>query len=381
MKATINHDKLASSLSYTSKVVSQKPNIPVLANVLVEAEKSGIKFSATNLDMGINMWIPCKVEVLGKTTVSARYLSDFVSASTSNNVDIELKENLFEVKTQKSNASFNTIPATEFPVLPQLTEKPIFKIQSSIFMDAMDKVVFACSTDLSAGKIQQSGVLFQIDKDAAKIDLIGLDSFRLSKKTVPVSEVGEIVKDEIIVPARFLSEVSRILQDLGNVDMIDVHLSESKSQIIFKFADIEFSIRLLEGPYPDYSRILPSEHSYSFEVKKSDLEEAIKIINTFARSNLGNKTNFDMDIERSVIKLASSVAEIGENHTEIPVEKAEGVSDLNTAYNLKYLQEVVNHIAGDIVLFESKGPLAASVFKDKSDKNFVHLIMPLRREA
>lgn len=383
MKITLNHSKLAQALSYTSKAVSLKPNIPILSNVLLEVKNNTLKLSATNLDMGINMWIPGQSKADGSTTINGKYIADFVSASSGDRVDLEVEGNNLLVQTEHSNAQFAVMEAKEFPVLPAVGEKPIFKIEKDEFVVSMDKVLFACSTDMTAGRIQQSGVLFDINKEKGDVvSFIGLDGFRLSKRDSAISEFdSSLEKSEIIVPAKFLSELVKILADYNDVETIEVYLSESGSQIIFKFEDIEFSVRLLEGPYPDYRRIMPDSSSYTFEVKKSELENAIKVVNTFARGNLGNKTLFDFNLEEHKVTLVSTVTDIGEGKSEFVVSNVEGESDLNTAYTLRYLQDVVTHAKGQDIIFETKGPLAASVFKDKADSKFVHLIMPMRREV
>ncbi|MEO6728311.1 MAG: DNA polymerase III subunit beta [Candidatus Dojkabacteria bacterium] len=384
MKITLNHEKLSKLLNYASKAVSSKPNIPILSNVKLDVTKNDLKLSATNLDMGINVWIPGVVETEGSITVSAKFLADFVSASTSDNVELELKETVLQVKTSKSKANFNTIPATEFPVLPQLTETKFFSIESKELLKSLDKVIFSCSTDMSPGKIQQTGVLFEVVSEDGKDELylIGLDGFRLSKRNVKVKDLNkELTSNQVIVPARYLQEMMKIVSDMTDVDVVDIFLSENKSQIIFKIDEIEFSVRLLEGPYPDYKRILPDGSAFSFEVEKKEFESAIKVISTFARSNLAYKTLFDLDIENKQVKLKSSVADVGENETAIGVENVEGESDLNAAYNLRYLQDIVAHISGEKLKFETKGPLAASVFRDLGDEKFMHILMPLRREV
>lgn len=382
MKITLNHSKLAKSLQYASRAVSTKPNIPVLSNVLLDVSNTDIKLSATNLDMGINMWIPGKVEEEGSTTVSAKYIADFVVASSSDKVDIESKDSTLLVKTSKSKANFSTIPSNEFPPLPATPEEPLFTISSSELIISMDKVLFACSTDFSAGKIQQTGVLFELGENDEEISFIGLDGFRLSKRSAKITNLKkDLATGQIIVPARYMAEVVKILQDYSDVDSVNVYITDNKSQIIFKFDDVEISLRLIEGPYPDYKRIMPDSFSYTFEVKRSDLEEGIKIVNTFARSNLSSKTLFDFDIESNAIKLRSSVAEVGENETVIEVTSVDGSGDLNSAYNLRYLQDLVNHIKGETLKFETKGPLSASIFKDKADSKYIHILMPLRRDV
>lgn len=361
--------------------MSQKPNIPILSNVKLDATKSGLKLSATNLDMGINMWIPGVVEEEGSTTVSAKFLSDFVSATSSETVEIELKDSVLLVKTQKSKAKFNTIPASEFPILPSTGEGRFLSMTIEDFEKSMDKVLFACSNDTSPGKIQQTGVLFEV-VDEISMNLVGIDGFRLSLRKVNVNDLNkDLIGDtQVIVPARYLSDFNKILSDIEDIDKFEVFISENKTQIIFKIDEIEYSVRLLEGPYPDYKRIMPDSYTYAFDVAKSEFEGALKVISTFARSNLAYKTLFDLDIESKSVKLKSNVADIGENETSFEIENAEGEIDMNAAYNLRYLQDIVNHIKGGKLRFETKGALAASIFKDLDDENFIHLLMPLRRD-
>ena len=200
MKITLNHEKLSKLLNYASKAVSSKPNIPILSNVKLDVTKNDLKLSATNLDMGINVWIPGVVETEGSITVSAKFLADFVSASTSDNVELELKDTVLQVKTSKSKANFNTIPATEFPVLPKVTETKFFSIESKELLKSLDKVIFSCSTDMSPGKIQQTGVLFEVvsENDKDSLYMVGLDGFRLSKRKIKVKELNkELTEKEL----------------------------------------------------------------------------------------------------------------------------------------------------------------------------------------
>src|SRR5688500_11064268 len=129
MKITLNHKKLAQALLYTSKAVSLKPNIPILSNVLLEVKNNTLKLSATNLDMGINMWIPGQSKADGSTTVNGKYIADFVSASSGDKVELEVEGNNLLVQTEHSNAHFAVMESKEFPVLPYVGEKPIFKIE------------------------------------------------------------------------------------------------------------------------------------------------------------------------------------------------------------------------------------------------------------
>jgi len=380
MKITLSHEKLSKMLMYTSRAVSTKPNIPILSNVKMEVNKSNLNLSATNLDMGINLWIPGVVESEGSLTVSAKFIADFVAASAAEKVELELKDNVLTVETEKSKANFNIIPADEYPIMPVIPEKSWFRIDKNELIKTLDKVLFACSTELTPGKVHMSGVLMEVEGD--EIGFVGLDGFRLSKRLVKAIEISPLENvPQVIVPAKYLSELAKIASDASDVEEVVVYLSDNRSQIIFKLEEIEFSVRLLEGLYSDYKKIMPDTSSFTFEFKRVDMENAIKVVSTFARSNLNYKTLVDFDIENKSFKMKSSVTDVGDNETEVELINIDAQTDLNVAYNLKYLQDIVNHTKGDTIKLESKGALTANVFKDSSDEKFIHILMPLRRDA
>jgi DNA polymerase-3 subunit beta len=379
MKITLPQDKLAKALSYTSRAVSTKPNIPVLSNILIEVNKHELKMSGTNLDMGINTWIAGTVEAEGKVTASGKFLSDFINATGSGKVEMSLDGDVLHVKTQNSSAEFSTISASEFPILPRVTGTPLFTISATDLASALDKVTFACAADLVASRIQFTGVLFELtEEDPSKLTLVGIDAYRLSRKLVKVEREGKEAA-QLIVPARSLQELGRILSSEG-AENVEVYLSESKSQIIFKFGDVELSVRLLEGPYPDYKPVIPVENAYGFDIAKSEMEQATKIVNTFARSIHGNRVDMDLDLESGMLSMRTTVAELGKNETKVQVKNVAGSNDLKSAYSLQFLIDMQNHMSGDTIHFESNGPLAAAVFTDPKEKDYIHLVMPLQRD-
>lgn len=335
-----------------------------------------LQLSATNLDMGINMWIAGTVEAEGSTTVAARVFADFVNAAKSEKTTIELDGTVVRVSTESSQATFQTIAATEFPILPKPEADPVMSIQAESFGLSLDKVMFACSTDSAPGKTQQTGVFFKLSNEDNVLTLVGLDGYRLSEKKLNIKR-NSLDEFEAIVPAKALVEMVRVIQS-EDVDMVDVHVNESKTQIIFKFNEVEFSVRLLEGPYPDYQQVIPEGEDYTFLIDKNSLEDAIKVINTFARSVLGNRTNFDADPDAGELTLSSSIVDLGDNETKIKILEPVG-GKLHAAYNLRYLSEMAAAMESEHIKFQTKSPLSAAVFNDPDDPDFIHLIMPLRR--
>lgn len=378
MQITLQQSKLAKALSYIAKAVSTKPNIPVLSNVLLSVDKSTLKLSATNLDMGINMWIAGQSLADGEVTVSAKTLGDFVSETSDGKITLTVDGQLLKVVGEGSQAEFQTIPATEFPILPKITGTPVFSVAPDIFVTGLSKVLFACSTENTPGKSQQTGVYFDLPK-TGDLNLIGLDGYRLSSKKI---KVRRALEQELtaIVPGKALSELSKILLSEESVEVVEVYVNQSKSQMMFKFNEIEFSVRLLEGPYPEYKKVIPTEFDYSCEMNRNEFLQAIRIVNTFARSTLGNRTNFDLDPDSATVTLSTTVTDLGNNETKIKATQIKG-DELAAAYNLRYLGDVGNVVTGDKIIFQTKNALAAAVFLDGDDPDFLHIVMPLRREG
>lgn len=378
MQITLPQSQLAKALNYTSRAVSVKPNIPVLANILIEVAKDSLHLGATNLDMGINMWIPGQAEAEGRVTVSGKLLADFINAADGASVDILLEGDTLQVITDNSRADFQTIPATEFPVLPKVKGDPVFVLKSSDFADSVAKVAFASSTDFITSRIQYTGVLFSFEPDnAEQLTLVGLDGYRLSRKQIQVKR-AETNGLEIIVPAKSLQELVKIVQT-ETADDVEVYVNDNRSQAIFKIGDIEVSIRLLEGPFVDYHKAIPAECAYEFDVSKVELEAAMRVVNTLARTVQGHRVDWDLDLETAVLTMRSH-AELGKNQTKLKVEGVIGSSDFKAAYSLQFLMDMVSHMDGDNIHFATNGPLSAAVFTDSQDPAFLHLVMPLQRE-
>lgn len=380
MEIKIPQSKLATALNYTSKAVSNKPNIPVLSNVLLEVNKTQLHLAATNLDMGINMWIAGQVTAEGSLTVSGKFLTDFISATGDGNIVLKLEQDTLQVLTERAKADFQTIPSQEFPILPQVKGTPLFTVNSEELCKSLSKVVFACASDLVTSRVQYTGVLFELKKDEPNtVTLIGLDGYRLSRKLIQVQGLTLEADLQLIIPAKSLQEVVKILQTEAQPN-VEVYLSENKSQVIFKIEEIEISIRLLEGPYVDYHKVIPAENAFTFNVNKTDLEKAMKVVHTFARSTQGYRVDWDLDLESTTLIMKTTVSELGSNQFELKVEDVVGSNDFKAAYSLQFLLEMSGHMSGDTISFATNGPLSAAVFSDSQDKDFLHIIMPLQRD-
>lgn len=372
MKAKVLQENLSKALNIVTKAVSNKPTIPILSNVLLSLEQGYLNLTSTDLETGIKISVPADVDSTGSTTINARLVSEYINSLPSGKVSLELNGNILNIQNDQSNSDFSTISASEFPDVPVLEGIPI-EINLTNFHQVLTQTVIAAATDDSRPVL--TGLLFEIDKK--DLTIVGVDGFRLSRKIMKIEK--EYESFSIIIPAKALNEVIRTFISSTSDDLIQVYYLKNKNQIIFKHEDIELSSRLLEGEFPPYKTIIPESYNVKFEVDKESLASKIKIVSVFAKNVLGNKTIFAVDIKKKILTLKSIAAELGENKSIVDISDAEGES-YETAFNAKYLSDMVNCINGDDIIFQSNGVNKAAVFLDKNDDKFTHIIMPMRLE-
>lgn len=375
MKLSLTQENFARALSNVSKSVSTKPSIPVLSNVLLEIKDNRLYISGTDLEFGITESIGADVQKGGSTTVSARTITEFVNSLAPGKLDIELRDTTLTVSNENSSSAFNTIPTDEFPPIPEAKGDVLFQIKGDVLADSIEKVVTAIARDDSRPVL--TGVLFECIK--GELSLVGVDGFRLSKKVITIKKAP---KEDIhyIVPGKSLEEFGRIILSSDEANsLVDVLLLNDKNQLMFRFNDVTLSTRLIEGEFPDYEQILPKDNSISVKMSKEDFFDAIKIVNIFARSAIGNKCMFQIEGKKKKLALSASVDEVGENKSELSVNDAPE-ENFASAYNTRFLTDMIGVIDGDELVFETNGPTAPGVFKDSNDESFLHIIMPMRLE-
>lgn len=375
MKISVTQENLAKVLNHILKATANKPNIPVLANVLIRTERGKIKFAATNLDIAVSAWIGGDVAEEGDLTVNARLLTEFVTQLKASRVELLQSGQSLEVKSVDNQAQLYIIPADDFPTLPEVERDADLVVNAQEFKDAILKTSFAAALDQSRPVL--TGLM--LESTQRKASLVGVDGFRLSKKTLKL-EKGSTDDIKVVIPAKALMELAKIIGDVTTeTDTLNIFLLKDKNQVLFKVNEINFSSRLLEGEFPDYKNIIPSESKFGFSVNKSELTDTIKIATIFARNVMGYKTFFKVLAEEKKLALSAKVQDMGNNESQLDLSEVEG-ENYETAYNAKFLNDMVNAMTGDVIKFEANGITAPGVFKDPTDENFLHIIMPMRIE-
>ena len=374
MKFSCNQDTFSKYLNIMSRVVSNKPGLPILNNVYFEATKGKLVMKTTDLELSISTWIGADVEDDGKITLPAKQLSEFVNSVPQEKIDVTVERQNFNISTSNNSASFNTMPPDDFPNIPSVEKKeePFLQINSADFLLAVNRVAFAAATDDI--KPVLTGVKIEI-KDNGTASFVATDGLRLSKQDITI-EKGVKNKD-FLVPVRALLELSYIVNEVGEEagSMVSLFLIEDKNQVMFRVGDIDIISRLIDGEFPEYEQIIPTGYKTKCNVDRDEFLNSLKIVNIIARSVLGNKMILQIQSKENRISLSAVQSDLGKNESNFEC-KVEG-DNLKIAFSSKLLSDILNHIDSEKILFECSEAIRPGVFKIDDDNNFIHLVMPM----
>jgi len=375
MKATVLQENLDWGFSIVSRIADSNTNLPILANILLEIQEGKIKLTATDLETGINVWVPAKKGKEGKFTVPGKDLTDFVSSLPSKVLEIEKKKEKIKVSTEGYNAVFNGLAAAEFPKVPNLRDgkkteiNKKFKLDALKFVKAVKKVCFAAAVDETRPVL--TGVRIKIDNK--KMQMVATDGFRLSLEEISLEE--EIEAPVLIVPARTLMEMVRIIESEGveEDDYLKAALTKEDNQIIFAFNNVELAARLIEGDFPEFQKIIPEKGESKAVVSKDELEKAVRSASIFARKS---SNIIKLEFSKDFLEIKANSPEVGKNKVRISSElKGE---EKKIAFNYRFLADFLKNVQGDEVFIELSDPLKPGLFKMEEKTSFIHIIMPVR---
>ena len=369
MKLTILQENLIKGLNLVGRSVATRPQLPILANILLSAEEGRLRMAATNLEIGINFWAGAKIEEEGSFTVPARAFLEFISSLPKEKVEISLEEGQLVVRCDSYEASFNGIAATEFPALPSFPEEELFSLKKETLTEALQKASFAAAAD--EGRPVLTGVLFKfLGKD---LFLAATDGFRLSVVKIPNPLPKKKEETKILLPARALAEVIKATSgESGEKKEIAFALLPRGNQAIFSVENTEIVTQLIGGEFPNYEKIIPAEGGTKITVAGEDLLRAVRMAAIFARDS-SNIVRFK--IEEGKLLVSANAAQVGKNKSEIEVK---GGGEGKIAFNSRYLLDFLNVVGEKEVSLEMSSALSPGVFKIVGEENFLHIIMPVR---
>jgi DNA polymerase-3 subunit beta len=375
VKITCKQQDLSRGLSIVSHAVSNRSTLPILANILLATEHGRLKLSATNLEIGINCWVDAQIHEEGTTTVPAKLLTDFVNSLPQASVDIAVSEdtNKVNVKGEGSSANIKGMDASEFPLIPNGEDgEPPVIVDAALLKEMIEEVAIAASEDESRPVF--TGVLVQVGNE--KLTFAAADSFRLAVRTSPLP-ADDSTHGDILIPARTLTELARILPGEGAVQMI---VTPNRSQVLFHTEQIDLVSRLIEGNFPNFRQIIPKEHTTRAVVDTKTFAARVKSAALFARDS-SNITRIKIQggdnsgLEPGSVTVEATAEDLGDN-VGILNAAVDG-PEQQIIFNVKYLADVLAVIGTPEVAVEINAPTKPGVIKPVGPADYTYVIMPM----
>lgn len=372
MKAEVLQQSLNKALSITGRLISGRGQLPVLANVLIEATKEGLMFSATNLEMGVRVSGGGKVSEEGAITVPAKSLAEFVGSMGEVNVELITEGEKLKMKGGKLMATFAGIAASEFPVMPQLkagtAKNGRVEIKKKVVEEIAAQVAFAAAVDESRPVL--TGV--RIKSEGGDVWVTATDGFRLSRKRLGGGKDLEKWNSALIFPARAVAELARICSESKKEEVTMETVTEN-NQVIFDCGQVQLISRILEGNFPDIERVMPKDFKTEITVDREELTRAVRAISIFAREN---NNIVKMEIREGTIRFSAAASQTGEGEMELEAEtKGEGGI---IAFNYRYVMDFLGSVKTERVSFRMNDTLDPGVWGEDGNEDFLHIIMPVR---
>lgn len=378
MKISCLQENLSRGLSVVGRAVATRATLPVTQNVLLSADQGMLRLSATNLEIAMTTWIGAMVEEEGSVTVPARVLTDFVSSLGSDRIDITMEEGsrLLQIQSGRSQANINGTDATEFPPIPTVEDAVVARAEPSALRAAIARVAFAAATEESRPVL--TGV--EVKLQEGRFTMAAADGFRLA---VHHGDLAQSIPEEmsVIIPARTMNELSRLLGDLN--EPVDIMLTPQKGQVMFRLQGgdtVELVSQLLQGTFPNYDQLIPQGYTTRAILDSQATLRATRTAAIFARdgSNIIRMHVIPNEEEQSGGRLLISARseEIGEDQDEVDVAELEG-EEGKIAFNSRYLLDVLSVMDRGQVAIETTTSSSPGVFKPTDSDDYVHVVMPM----
>jgi DNA polymerase-3 subunit beta len=373
MRLSCLQENLNRGLNIVGRAVATRTTLPITNNVLLATDEGRLKLVATNLEMAISCWIGAKVEEEGAITVPARLLTEFVSSLPSERIDISLspRTRTLELKCARFEARISGVDAKDFPPIPKVEEGITTKVEVEALRQGINQVVFAAATEESRPVL--TGVDAQFEGNL--LTLAAADGFRLAVYKLPIA-VPVTEKTEVIIPARTLGELNRLMTDQEEV--VEITINPNKSQSLFRLKNIELVSQLVQGTFPNYAQLIPQSYNTRMVVSVAEFLRATKTASIFARDGSGIVRlviTGGGELTPGKVTVSARSEEIGDDVGEIDAI-VEG-EEAKIAFNGKYLTDVLSVLREPQVALETTTPSSPGVIRPVGVDNYVHVIMPM----
>ncbi len=370
MRFTCATKDIATAVGAASKVVNAHTTVPILSNVLLQADGGKISVRATDLELTLEHAFPAQVAEGGSVTVPAKLFASYLGNLSPGTLELTGTPTRASVKCERSNYDFHALPSDEYPPLPAAARGAQFSIAAKRFRDGIDATIFAASSEEARGAVLM-GTLLEVDGNA--LTMVATDGYRLAKFATTLE--GGSGTEKFIVPSRALAEAAR---NLGSGEEISVNaLGAQSNQLQMSSGDVSITVRLVDGQYPNYQQVIPAKFDRSITVSTAQLIGSLRRAELVA-GDRASMVKLAVANQTLIVTASSDVS--GNAYEELEIEQTG--EDLTIAFNARYLVEILNHIKSEKTAIEFLGPLSPAAIRPLEPLETgqqLYVLMPLRQ--
>ena len=369
MKLEVEKKDLVTLLSRSQNIVEKRNTMPILVNILLEADQDHLKVFATDLEVSLKDQIPSKTSQPGRVAVSAKNLFEIIKELPEGPIVLEKKENNWLRVTQKKSV-FNLVGMSpdEYPVFPTFKTDHFIEIDSDVLSEMIEKTLYSVSTDET--RYHLNGVYFEVRKDTSELRMVATDGHRLSmvdRKTAGSDQLQ--LSAGVIVPRKGLNEIKKLLDSTSE----SIELAIEGSQLIIRNNQTLLLIRLIEGKYPNYQQLVPQNLRESLRAPKETLLSSLKRVSLLSNAKSKGVT---LSLSKGRMEIASNNPELGDAKEEIEVDYTG--KDIKIGFNAKYILDVLGAIKEEIIEIDFNDHLSPGVVRPDKDNSYTCVVMPMR---
>lgn len=372
MKIEVLKENLKTNISIIERIVGKNLSLPILNNVLMNIEDSFLSLISTDLEIAIKVWMLVKIIDKGKVVVPAKFLSSFISSLPNEKIVMESVGQNLHIQCGNLKTQIQGNNSEDFPLIPEFKDVEFLMVDSRRICQGISQVIDLTSQSQSRPEI--SGIYFSFLKNQIKI--VATDSFRLGEKTI---HMDEPIKKEhsFILPQKAAREIINILE---NKDVL-VKIYFSQNQALFELPmkevdhpQVQLTSRLIEGEYPNYQDIIPSQFKTHVTVKRDEFLNHIKTASLF--SGKVNEIKISVNKDKQEVQIFAKSQDVGENTSSLSA-KIEGES-IETSFNYKYIVDGILNIKSSEILFDISKEDGPCILRPVGDSSYLYVVMPIK---
>ena len=369
MKATVERATLLKCLAHVQSVVERRNTIPILSNVLIEAGDDGLRLMATDLDLQVVETIAATVAQAGATTVSAHTLFDIARKLPEGaQVELAVANEKMTIVAGRARFSLATLKRDDFPVIAETDLPTVFSLPAATLRQIIDSTRFAISTEET--RYYLNGIfLHVVDGTSPKLRAVATDGHRLARIELDRPE-GAAGMPDVIVPRKCVGEIRKLLDEVDG----EVEVSLSASKIRFKLGTATLTSKLIDGTFPDYSRVIPTGNDKLLKIDVKSLAEGVDRVAAIATTEKTRAVKIALG--RDKVTLSVTSPENGTAAEEVPADYTS--PEFEVGFNYRYLLDILGQVGSDQVDIHLNDAAAPTLIREKDDSAALYVLMPMR---